>query len=313
MGWRPRFFGRTEHRLIRSMTGFGAATAHDGSEACHVEIRSVNNRYFKASLRLAEALQPLEAEVELALRKRLARGSVTVRATLSESSASAAYEINDAALKTYVERVRAACPDAAEGTTGNITLDVAQLLSLPGVLLPPGDEDERLDRVRGMLLPLIDKACDELIAMRTREGEALATDLLGQQAFIAGRLKEIEARAPEVVQQYEERLKSRIEVLLKGSGVQVDQVDLIREIAAYAEKTDIAEEITRLDTHLEQFERRIKDGGDAVGRTLEFLGQEMLREANTIASKSPDAEVSRLAIEIKGAIDRIKEQVQNVE
>jgi len=116
------------------------------------------------------------------------------------------------------------------------------------------------------------------------------------------------------VNDYERRLKTRIEALVNGSGVSLEPGDLVREIAVYAEKIDIAEEITRLRTHLDHFLHKIDGSGEeAVGRTLEFVAQELLREANTIASKSPDAEISRLAIEIKGAVDRIKEQVQNVE
>ena len=150
--------------------------------------------------------------------------------------------------------------------------------------------------------------------MRTREGIALHDDLAGHLDFIAERLAQINEFAPGVVSDYERRLKARMESLIGESGAEVDNGELIREIAVYAEKTDIAEEISRLGEHLIHFRDMLGDeSGRPIGRTMDFLAQELLREANTIASKSPDAKMSRLIVEIKGAIDRIKEQVQNVE
>ncbi|MEM7622516.1 MAG: YicC/YloC family endoribonuclease [Planctomycetota bacterium] len=291
------------------MTGYGAASVHADGASYHVELRTVNNRYLKFSLRLEDSLQALETDIELALRKSLARGTVSVRVAVSESEENSALEVNEAALARYVDAAsRAAKAD------GGATVDVAALMTLPGVLRVPTDETARLERVRGQLLPLFSKACGELVAMRAREGASLAADLASHLDLISDRLTKIEARAPQVVAGYEQRLKTRIEALLTDAGAQVEQADLVREIAVYAERTDIAEEVVRLRTHIEQFRKLVDgSGGEAVGRTLDFLGQELLREANTIASKSPDAEVSALAIEIKGAIDRIKEQVQNVE
>jgi uncharacterized protein (TIGR00255 family) len=154
----------------------------------------------------------------------------------------------------------------------------------------------------------------KLLEMRRAEGAALREDLMNQHEVIADRLEQIEAHAPEVVKVYEKRLQSRMQALLDDAELTVEPRDLIREIAVYAEKTDIAEEITRLRGHLVQFQSRIEaDDAEPVGRTLDFITQEMLREANTIASKSPDATVSMLTVDIKGAIDRIKEQVQNIE
>ncbi|MAY75528.1 MAG: YicC family protein [Phycisphaerae bacterium] len=292
------------------MTGYGAASSHADGTDYHVELRTVNNRYFKIGLRMPDPLQPLEAEVELLLRKRLSRGSVNVRVTMAESSERAAYEINAPALRRYLDEINGAWPEGYDRPA----IDVASLLSLPGVLQAPGDEGERHERARGALLPLVERACDDLLEMREREGKALGHDLLALSREIGSRVAEIEKRAPDVATQYAERLRSRIEALLEDATLATEPAELIREVAVYAERVDVAEEITRLRTHIDQFEQRVTDGnGDPVGRTLEFLGQEMLREANTIASKSPDADVSRLAVEIKGYIDRIKEQTQNVE
>ena len=182
------------------------------------------------------------------------------------------------------------------------------------MLLPPSDEAERLEVTTAALVELASQACDALISEREREGRALAADLMGHHDYIAERLEQIAELAPGVVAGYEQRLRQRIEMLLEDADVATEPADLVREIAVYAERTDIAEEIARLREHLRHFEDLVSGGDDKpIGRTLDFVSQEMLREANTMASKSPDAAMSRLIVEIKGAIDRIKEQVQNAE
>ncbi|GMV27172.1 MAG: YicC family protein [Phycisphaerae bacterium] len=296
--------------MIRSMTGFGEASAQIDGVHYFVEVRSLNNKYFKGVIRLPEAFQSLEAELESLLRQRLTRGTITLIASSNDSSASAAYTINQAALSRYIDQLKA-LPVVAGG---DIKLDISALLALPGVLQPPADEEERLLRARNAFTSILIKACGALVAMREREGRMLVEELLQQRQYIQDRLGRIRERCPVAVADYEQRLKSRIEMLLQGHDARVDAVDLIREIAVYAERTDIAEEVTRLSGHLDQFGQLLTAVEDRpVGRTLDFLAQEMLREANTIASKSPDAETSRLIVEIKGAIDRIKEQAQNVE
>lgn len=292
------------------MTGFGEASAHVDGVHYAVEMRSLNNKYFKAVIRLPEDFQAFEAEFESRLRERVSRGTMTVTATCNDTSASAAHVINQQALARYVEQLKA-LPDVASGA---VRLDLGALLALPGVLQPPGDEEERHSRARRAFADLLDRATGSLIVMREREGQGLVRELISHRDFISERLSQIRARAPEVIAEYERRLKARMEVLVQAAEARVDAGDLIREIAVYAERTDIAEEIQRLSAHLDQFGEMLSGHENRpLGRTLDFLTQEMLREANTIASKSPDAAVSRLTVEIKGAIDRIKEQVQNVE
>lgn len=296
--------------MIRSMTGFGEASAQVDGVHYFVEVRSLNSKFLKAIIRLPDAYQGLEAEMESALRRRLARGTVTVTASCTDVTEGAAMEVNYRALERYIEQMHKA-PQVA---SGKLSIDVASLLNLPGVLQPPTDEEARLQRARAAFLPLLDKACDGLIRMREVEGKSLRQDLAAHGELIAELLRKIAERGPTVVRDYETRLKSRIEMMLAQANLRVEPVELIREIAVYAEKTDIAEEISRLSGHMEQFGQLISGTSDRpVGRTLDFLAQEMLREANTIASKSPDSEISRASVEIKSAIDRIKEQVQNVE
>lgn len=292
------------------MTGFGEATRHADGVHYAVELRSLNNKYFKATIRLPERLQVLEAELEAALRHRIARGSITLIASFADTSASAALDINHQALDRYVEQLRASRSVGA----GDVPLDLAALLALPGVLQPPADDENRLLAARKVLLELVGVACDHMISMRGREGSLLMEELHGHRDLIADRLGRIREQAPRVIAEYESRLRQRMEEMVREAQLAVEPAELIREIAVYAEKTDIAEEVSRLSGHIDQFSDLLAGAEDEpVGRTLDFLAQEMLREANTIASKSPDSLISRMIVEVKGAIDRIKEQVQNVE
>ncbi len=296
--------------MLRSMTGFGDASVEVEGAQFFVEVRSLNNKYFKATIRLPEEYQGLEAEIESELRQRLNRGSITVRATCTDASASAAYEINRPALERYIGQIQG----VEQVRSGALSIDIGTLLALPGVLQPPANEEARLDRARAAFKKVLHEACDHLISMRTREGALLREDLIVHRDVIVQKLEVMSQRAPEVVRDYETRLRTRLETLVKESGLQVEPVEFVRELAVYAERSDIAEELTRLRGHMEQFTDLVSDAsGRPVGRTLDFLAQEMLREANTIASKSTDSEISRSIVEVKGAIDRIKEQAANVE
>jgi uncharacterized protein (TIGR00255 family) len=296
--------------VIRSMTGFGETSRESGGTHYFLEIRSLNSKYFKAVIRLPEGLQGLEAELETALRHRINRGSVFLTVHVSESSADAAHQINHRALGSYIEAIKR----VPQVGGGEVQLDLGALLTLPGVLQPPANEEERLARARTVLLELLEKAVANLVAMREKEGTTITTDLLQHRELIAERIRVISARAPQVIGEYEKRLRSRIEAMITDLGVTIEAVDIVREIAIAAERSDTSEEIARLSAHISQFTELLDDPQPKpIGRTLDFLTQEMLREANTIASKCADAEIARWIVEVKGAIDRIKEQVQNVE
>jgi len=296
--------------VIRSMTGYGEAAAEVDGVHYFVEVRSLNARYFKATVRMPDEFQGLEAEMDAVLRRRLRRGTVTLTGRCTDTSESAAWEVNHRALERYLEQICQAPSASHQG----VMIDASSLLNLPGVLQPPKDEEDRLHRARDAFLGLTNQACDALLLMREREGRSLRDELIGHRDVIGTHLDAVSVRAPAVMADYERRLRERIELMVDNADVQADSVDIIREIAVYAEKTDINEEIARLRGHLEQFGELIDQGdGNAIGRTLDFLAQEMLREGNTMASKSPDSEISRHIVEIKGSIDRIKEQVQNVE
>ena len=294
--------------MIRSMTGFGAAAHEQDGARCQVEIRSVNNRFFKASMRLPSEFDQMEPEIEALAMRRLVRGSVTISVRWTEVASRTVARINVAALEAYAAQLRAAAP---AGVSPDVR--VADLLGLPGVVRDDRD-DAVADSARPLVLRLVDQACDALLAAREREGEALRALLAEFGAQVHAGLDAVRARAPQVIAGYQERLRQRLAAALKELGAAVSDADLVREVAIFAERSDIAEEIARLGGHLDQF-RAIIDPANPqpAGRALDFLAQEMLREANTIASKSGDVEISRRVVEIKTAIDRIKEQAQNAE
>jgi uncharacterized protein (TIGR00255 family) len=295
--------------MIRSMTGFGEASAKVDGTHYGVEIRSVNNKYFKATVRLPDELQGLEADIDAAVLRRLSRGSITVTVRFADTSANAAAQINTNAVQRYLDQLLS-IPGLSHGSA---RIDIGALIALPGVVINDTGE-ERLSRARTVLVKLVEEACVKLEAMREREGRTLLADLHKHCGLIARHLDVVKERVPVTVAMYQERLRQRMQALLAESGTAVRDEDLLREVAVFAERTDIAEEVARLEGHLAQFGEIIDaTGDDPSGRTLDFLSQELLREANTIASKCLDVEISRRIVEIKGAIDRIKEQAQNVE
>ena len=292
--------------MPRSMTGFG--TAHAVEDGCRytVEIRSVNGRFLKCVVRLPEALHGLEADIEQAVAGVLRRGSVTVVVRFVDESASAAADINMAALESYMDRLGPLAEKSGQ------RLDIAQCVMLPGVIATDTAGDQH-QSARPTVLRLVQNACHDVESMRTREGEALSSDISQHLDAIEARLGKIRDRVPQVNDQFQERLRQRMEALLSQSDAEVREEDLMREVAIFAERSDIAEEVARLSAHIEQFREILSKQDDLIGRTLDFLAQEMLREANTIGSKCLDTDVGREIVCIKGEVDRVKEQVQNLE
>ncbi len=293
--------------MIRSMTGFGDASLSDGEHHYHFELKSVNNRYFKAAIRLPDDLGFLEPELEKLLRARVNRGSVTAQLRVRYTGADAAAPLNAAAVRRYVEQLRAAAPHA-----DNVTIDLASLAALPGVCEPEELSETQRERVWAVVSQLADAALGKLLAMRAEEGRALASDLRKHCDAIRGHLAPIAERIPLMLAEYRQRLHARVEELIADSGVKLAQDDLVKEVGIYAERSDVSEELARLTSHLEQFAECF-NSGEPAGRKLDFISQEMLREANTMGSKAGDALIARHIIDIKGLIDRLKEQVQNVE
>lgn len=293
--------------MIQSMTGFGEARLEEDGHAYHVDIRSVNNRYFKATIRLPEEFAFMELELDQLLRKRITRGSLTVKVYTRDLSAAAAQEVNQAAIQHYLSQFRTVMTQP-----NNYSVDLATLAMLPGVCQPHEFTERERERCWEIVAKLTDEALDRLMAMRASEGRALAADLQARCGEVRENALAIRALVPRVIDEYRQRLTNRVRQLINDANVALAEQDLLKEVAIYAERSDISEELARLESHLAQFADATKSREPA-GRKLEFIAQELLREANTIGSKAGDAEISRRTIEIKTAIDRIKEQVQNVE
>jgi uncharacterized protein (TIGR00255 family) len=293
--------------MILSMTGFGDATAERDGTHYAVEIRSLNNRYYKPVIKLPDTLAGLEPEIETLLRETLGRGSITFVLKMRMNSAEAAYHINTQALTAYLDQLQ-----KIQGLDNFVRIDLASLVSLPGVCQEPRDESDEIQRHGPIIRELAAAAIAKLSSMRAREGQAILADLLKHTKQIAASLAQVQTRAPSVIEDYHKKLTQRVNQLLGRAELHVDQAVLIKEVALFAERADISEEISRLTSHLEAFEHACREGEHA-GRKLDFIAQEMLREANTIASKANDASIATHIVDIKGAIDRVKEQVQNIE
>jgi len=293
--------------MILSMTGFGsAAHSHDGV-SYNLEIRSVNSRYFKAVIKLPETVQFAESEVERMLRERLARGTVAYTLRIRSDADSAGFEVNLAALNRYVEQFcQARIPQGVRAT-----IDLAAVAGLPGVCQPAEVDEQAREHLLQLVRQVTDQAITGLVEMRRAEGQALRQDLLGSCQELRRHLAAVAAQAPKVVQEYQQRLSARVQILLDGATLNLEQDALRREVAVFAERCDVSEELARLGSHLVQFVE-LCDSAEPAGRRLDFLAQEMLREANTVGSKSNDAGIARSVVEMKSLIDRLKEQVMNV-
>lgn len=288
------------------MTGFGTADGVVGSARISVELRTVNHRFFNPSLKLPSALSRWESEVREALRQRIARGHVTVSARVERATA-AGSAIDEARFADYAAQLKTLREMHALG--GDV--DVATVLRLPEVVRA-GIEDEVPDDGAAALVAIVNEAATALTAMREREGVRLATVIRERLALVSVAVERISARAPQRIVAQRDRLLENVAKL--ANGVALDEQRMAQEVAILADRLDVGEEIDRFRTHIAAFEETLRDGaGEAVGKRLGFLLQEMLREANTAGSKANDAEIQRDVIAIKEELERIREQVENIE
>ena len=293
--------------MLLSMTGHGAGRIQQDGVAVSVEVRTVNNRYYKLSLRSPEGYAALESRIDDVIRQSIRRGSVYCDLRVERAPTSDNYRLNETALNAYYQQLRRL--QTAAGNPSDVRWEL--LLPLPGVV-----NEESTTRNAEEDWPLIERtihlALDGLARMRGEEGEAMSRDLAENSEAIARELVEVDKLAPLVSGSYRGRLQERLNKLLAEYGVSVQPADIVREVGLFAERCDVSEEIVRLRSHLDQF-REIMSSAESNGRKLEFVTQEMFREANTIGSKSNDAAMSRHVIEIKTVIERIREMIQNIE
>jgi uncharacterized protein (TIGR00255 family) len=291
--------------MISSMTGFGAADGTIGDARASVEIRTVNHRFFSPNLKLPAAFSRWEGEIREILRQKIARGHVTLTARF-DRAVGAAPVIDEVRLAQYAATLK----DLQEkhGLGGEV--DLATILRLPDVV---GAQSEEVDPGAGEALAvIINKAVDNLILMRRAEGAQLAAFLVERVAAVETRLARIEQRAPIRLKEQHERIKRTVSELIGGAGA--DPQRIAQEIAILADKMDVAEELDRFRSHLAAFRETAQSRtAEPVGKRLGFILQEMLREANTVGSKASDARIQEEVIATKEELERIREQVENLE
>jgi uncharacterized protein (TIGR00255 family) len=292
------------------MTGYGEARHQGDRLSLSVELRALNNRYLKVSLRAPDPYHLLEAEFEKVIRRTVKRGTLQVHLRVDRQAAPQDYRINTAALTAYAEQLRALGEKLNLPGGGDALL--AHAVTLPGVVAEPGSLAAHLQEDWPVIERVLVEALGRMQTMRQDEGRAMGQELLAHRDTIGRHLETIRQRSPQVVAGFRERLFERVRKLLAEHDVQLDKNDLIREVSIFAERSDIAEEVVRLATHLDHFQEIMKED-ESPGRKLEFLTQEMFREANTIGSKASDVDISREVVEIKGTLEKIRELVQNVE
>ncbi len=290
------------------MTGFGEARCQENGVTVAVELRTINSRYFKISYRSGEGYNSLEPQIEAAVREQIKRGTIQVNLRVDRPASPDAYRLNTAVLIAYWRQLNEL--PAQWNLPRSSTLE--HLLALPGVVNEQPWEAAAAQEDWPLISQALTAAMQNLSHMREEEGRAMAADLHSNCRTIAAELEAIAERAPLMVEAYRTRLEDRLKKLMAEQSVTLQPADLIREISIFAERSDISEEIVRLRSHLEQF-GTIMELPESSGRKLEFLIQEMFREVNTIGSKSTDVEIARHVIEIKTAIERLREMIQNVE
>ena len=297
--------------MIRSMTGFGRAEVRGDTLAVVVEARSVNHRHLDVALRLPRTLTALEIEARKVIAGRVERGRVDVSVVATPVAGQSTQRvITDHALaREYAARARALANDLDDvGLAGSVTLQ--WLLERPGVVRLEDSEPVEASVPWPLLEAALSRALDELVDRRTAEGARLAQELRNLHAELTAIVDTMAARGPAAVTRREERLRERIRTLLGGTGI--DEARILTEAAVWADKGDITEELTRLRAHLAEW-ALVLDKGGPVGRPLDFLLQELGREVNTVASKADDLELSQAALAGKGVLEKMREQVQNLE
>lgn len=290
------------------MTGFGSSKGQNERLNVAVEVRAVNNRYLKINSRFPDAYAALEGEIERVVREHVSRGTVTVAFDVHPIGGRAAAQLNVPALSGYWSQLQQISRELSVA----LPADLSSLLTLPGTISEQSGSELDAETDWPFLKASLEQALAKFKEFRDREGRSMGDDLRLNVNVVAQNLNEILAGAPEVVRLYRDKLLERVRELLKGTNAVVGEPDLIREVSVHADRCDINEEITRLKCHLEQFEVFLNDKVSQ-GRKLDFLTQEIFREVNTIGSKANNVLLARCVVEMKAAVERIREVLQNVE
>jgi uncharacterized protein (TIGR00255 family) len=293
---------------MRSMTGYGRGVAEQGGHRAEVEIRSVNHRFMDVKLRGAPLDAQVEERVSARIRERITRGSITVAIRLEGSGSGGAVRVDrEVARRIHAELVTLA---SELHVVPHISLDL--LCAQPGVIVPI-ESDRGSEALAECACEAVDRALDDLVAMRDAEGESLARDLVVRMEHLGALTGELERHVALAPQEAQRRLGERLTRLLASGKVVVDEARLAQEVAILADRMDVTEELVRIKSHIGQLAELMGQRASAIGRRLDFLVQELGREYNTVASKSQSADIARLVVEAKAELEKVREQVQNIE
>ena len=292
--------------MIKSMTGYGSAKGTAEGLEITVELKSVNNRYLDTSVRLPRSFIFAEDAVKSAVQSHISRGKADVFVTVDSSCAGdMSVKVNEALLKGYIEAIGHI---AEEYSLAN-DLTAMSAARLPDVLSVE-KKDMDAEQIAAAISEITERALKDFDEMRIREGEKLRDDVMSRLETIDSLVSIVEEKAPETVKEYRERLTQKMAEVLGTAGI--DESRILTEAALYADKVAVDEELVRLDSHIHQFRELLAEGG-AVGRKLDFLIQELNREVNTIGSKCTDLDITKIVLDMKGLIEKIREQAQNIE
>ncbi|MEY4512062.1 MAG: hypothetical protein RLZZ450_4184 [Pseudomonadota bacterium] len=286
------------------MTGFGAGEVTFASHPLRVELRSVNHRHLDVRVRVPSELGDVGSAVEDVVRVRCGRGRVEAQVSWRGTGGSASELDYERARRAYQLLLKLR-DELAPGEP----VPLSAVFSVPGVF---SSRQWQRDELESSLVRATEAAASELNAMRVREGAALVADLSTRLGLLRSEGRAIETLRPQVLDAAQKRLTRRIEKLLEGTAIELDGARVAQEVAWFADKSDVTEELTRLSSHLDEFERSLAAQADSVGRKLDFLVQEIGRELNTLGSKANDADISRRVVDMKAELERIREQVQNI-
>ncbi len=295
--------------MIKSMTGYGRSEVEVGGMIFNVEIKTLNSRYRDIIIRMPPDLQQIETEIRSLISKNIYRGRIEVILKIESLLDKADYELvlNESLARAYMQIFER----LSRLFSINISVNADTFCHLRDVIIQKPKELD-IEVIKNGLMKAIKKALNYVSAMREQEGKILEYDLSKRIDLVKEKLFLIKERAPIVVEEYRDRLKNNISKLLEGLDINIDEARINQELVIFAERSDITEEIVRLESHLIQFNNYLKKD-EPVGRRLDFLIQEMNREINTIGSKASDTLISSLVVDIKGEIEKLREQVQNIE
>ncbi len=293
---------------MNSMTGFGRASGRGRGSDIDVEARSVNHRFLSVKISLPEDLSRYEGDVDRIVRSRMSRGSVNVAVTVKRLGPDPALRPDPRQIREFYRRIDA----IRKSLKLKEPVPFQAVLAAPPVWASPGSMTEGSGPPWGIVKRLVERAIADLVRKRGREGAGIRKDILARLDLIDAASAQIRVRAPRVVEAYQKKLDERVAALVTARGFDASKADLAKEIALFADKSDISEELQRLAAHVGSCREIVSEGG-AIGRRLDFLTQEMVRETNTLASKGSDAEISEAAVRIKSELEKIKEQAENVE